>query len=77
MGDDEATRVWAAWVRRALSDLPAQQASALRLVYFDHMAFRDAAGQLGLSLQEVQRVVADGLGDLGRLLSCDCGGVVQ
>ncbi len=64
--DDDAQpagerRAWARQVADEVQNLPARQASAVRLIYNHQLTYAEAAGWLGVATREVEALVADAL----------------
>jgi RNA polymerase sigma factor (sigma-70 family) len=51
--DEAAARELAQWLRRAVAELPQQQAAAFVLMHFENMSRDDAATALGVSPEAV------------------------
>ena len=68
MTDERNHDSWPRDVAAALETLPAQQRSALRLLYFERRPEPEVAVHLGIAVSHLRTAVARGLGDLGRAL---------
>jgi predicted DNA-binding protein (UPF0251 family) len=60
---------WADYLGPELCNLPMRQAAALSLVYTFGLTQVEAADRLGLSIDEVRRLVSSALRALGRRIS--------